>query len=646
MANENVTIQQALNHGAYSPGSVITVIDTVTNFRNLTVGQIASLDQYKIDVFSVQNDTTSGSILRWNVEQARALLATGMSFNLGSVVVIADTAANIASLTSEQIDALGRAGKQVRAFDVSDNQISLSVGQLLAASNMNAVGNGFWSDDKVTLVDTADNIKALTSAQCSALASQGVVAIDVTGGALTLTLDQLNSIDAAVKFVASDEITVTGSSNDFAVLSSTMMDNYAARGVDYLHAIDAVNLTLTQAVTLAESAIGYSAGSNVIVTGPINELSPAQIAALGAKGVDMFDAVDPVVLNAAQAAALAGNGVTFAAGDNVTVRDAGANIAALSATQISALIAQGVDLIDASGNAVILSIAQASALGQAPTQSGDAIAISDNGSTIAALSAPQIQALAAQGVTALDASNDVLALSMAQIQALGGIGLNSGDAIAVADAGAALSSLTASDVAALVAKGVDSLDARDNAVTLSLDQFVALGALAFASDDLVRINGTGKGDTITGRASNEIIMGLSGNDRLSGGGGNDVLWSGLGKDVLAGGDGRDTFVFSTKLDKRSVDKVTDFDAANDTIWLENKIFKKLGSKGSEGGPAALNKNFFTVGSHAKDKNDYVFYDPRKAKLYYDEDGSGAKAAVEIASLSKNLKLTADDFRVI
>jgi Ca2+-binding RTX toxin-like protein len=645
MASENASIQQALIHGTYDPASVITVIDTISNFRNLTGGQIESLGQYNVDVFSLQSDA-SGNILRWNVEQARALLATGISFNLGSTVIIADKAANIASLTSEQIAALGRAGKQVRAFDVTANQISLSVDQVLAASRMNVVGNGFWSDDSVTLVDTLDNIKAFTSAQFSALAGQGVVAIDVTGGSLTLTLDQLNSLSATVKFAASDVITVSANASDLAGLSSTMMDNYSARGVDFLNASDAVNLTLPQAATLAASGLGYSAGSSVTVTGAINELSAAQIAVLGAKGVDVFDAADPVVLNAAQAAALAGNGVTFAAGDDVTVRDTGANIATLSAAQIAALIAQGVDLIDVSGNAVTLTVAQAIALGQAPTQSGDAIAISDTGSTIAALSAPQIQALAAQGVTTLDASNNVLALSMAQIQALGGIGLNSGDAVALAETGAALSNLTASEVAALVAKGVDYLDARDNSVTLSLDMFAALGALSFAADDWVRISGTGKSDTIVGRASNEIIMGLSGNDRLDGASGNDVLWSGLGKDVLTGGAGRDTFVFSTKLDKRSVDKITDFDAANDTIWLENKIFKALGVKGNEGSPATLNKKFFTVGSHAKDKNDYVFYDPKKAKLFYDADGSGAKAAVEIASLSKNLKLTVDDFRII
>ena len=49
---------------------------------------------------------------------------------------------------------------------------------------------------------------------------------------------------------------------------------------------------------------------------------------------------------------------------------------------------------------------------------------------------------------------------------------------------------------------------------------------------------------------------------------------------------------------------------------------------------------------AKEKDDYVVYDSKKGKLFYDGDGSGKGKAVEVANLSKNLKMTADDFFVI
>ncbi|MGO4706153.1 hypothetical protein AB4072_10335 [Microvirga sp. 2MCAF38] len=68
-------------------------------------------------------------------------------------------------------------------------------------------------------------------------------------------------------------------------------------------------------------------------------------------------------------------------------------------------------------------------------------------------------------------------------------------------------------------------------------------------------------------------------------------------------------------------------------------FKKLGSKGSESKPALLKKNFFIIGPEAKDANDYIIYDNKKGILYYDADGSGSGAAVQIATLPKKLKMT-------
>lgn len=53
-----------------------------------------------------------------------------------------------------------------------------------------------------------------------------------------------------------------------------------------------------------------------------------------------------------------------------------------------------------------------------------------------------------------------------------------------------------------------------------------------------------------------------------------------------------------------------------------------------------------MGDKAKDANDYVVYDKKKGVLFYDADGSGAGAAVEIASLRIKASLTYKDFFVI
>ena len=116
--------------------------------------------------------------------------------------------------------------------------------------------------------------------------------------------------------------------------------------------------------------------------------------------------------------------------------------------------------------------------------------------------------------------------------------------------------------------------------------------------------------------------------------------------MLTGGAGRDVFVFDTRPDtKKNVDRITDFNPKDDTIWLDNKYFAKLG-KGTASHPGKLNKAFFTLGDHAKDKNDYVIYDNKKGILWYDADGSGHGKAVEIATLKKGLHLTYKDFFVV
>jgi len=143
-----------------------------------------------------------------------------------------------------------------------------------------------------------------------------------------------------------------------------------------------------------------------------------------------------------------------------------------------------------------------------------------------------------------------------------------------------------------------------------------------------------------------VLVGTSRADRLTGGDGNDRICGKDGKDVLTGGAGKDIFVFDTKPNKRAnVDKITDYKALDDTLWLDNKYFKKLG-KGLPSKPGALNKKFFKVADKAKDGNDYLVYNKKTGILSYDADGSGAAKAVEIAKLSKNLKMTAADVFII
>ncbi|MCG7393864.1 calcium-binding protein [Microvirga sp. ACRRW] len=146
------------------------------------------------------------------------------------------------------------------------------------------------------------------------------------------------------------------------------------------------------------------------------------------------------------------------------------------------------------------------------------------------------------------------------------------------------------------------------------------------------------GKNLKGTTKKDTLKGSLGKDKLNGGSGNDTLSGGYDKDV---------FVFnsalgSSKTDRKvNVDKISDFNVLDDTIYLENKIFLSLKKTG------VLNKALFKIGAKAGDKNDFILYDKKTGYLSYDADGSGRKhAPVEFAKLAKNLPLTFDDFRVI
>ena len=153
-----------------------------------------------------------------------------------------------------------------------------------------------------------------------------------------------------------------------------------------------------------------------------------------------------------------------------------------------------------------------------------------------------------------------------------------------------------------------------------------------------RLYAEGSGSiSLTGNSSSNTIAGNSGANKINGG---------SGMDSLTGGAGRDIFVFKDKLSRTSnVDKILDFSVKDDTIWLDNAIFKKLGL-GSAASPKKLSSSFFTIGSAAKDSNDYLIYNNTKGALYYDADGSGSGKAVLVATLSKNLKMTNLDFFIV
>ncbi|OYU35315.1 MAG: hypothetical protein CFE35_10035 [Novosphingobium sp. PASSN1] len=192
----------------------------------------------------------------------------------------------------------------------------------------------------------------------------------------------------------------------------------------------------------------------------------------------------------------------------------------------------------------------------------------------------------------------------------------------------------------------------------NVEKLVLIGSAA--------IDGTGNGgdNLLYGNAADNMLMGLAGNDTLSGGAGNDTLYGGDGNDMLNGGSGNDTllggqgmnwlsggagqdcFVFDTAPGAGNVGRIQDFNRGdNDRIqFSEGKFasFPQLGELTSDEFYAAAG----AMAGH--DASDRVIYDTSSGKLYYDADGLGGSAAIQIAIVgaTNHPALVYSDFDII
>lgn len=156
------------------------------------------------------------------------------------------------------------------------------------------------------------------------------------------------------------------------------------------------------------------------------------------------------------------------------------------------------------------------------------------------------------------------------------------------------------------------------------------------------INGFGNelANTLVGNNAANTLSGRGGNDVLNGQGGNDRLHGGTGNDILRGGTGADGFFFDTALNaSTNVDRLTDFEVAADTIFLDRDIFGGIADNGT------LDADAFENGTTAQDAQDRILYDEASGRIFYDADGAGGAAAVLFARVAAGTDLTNADFSV-
>ncbi len=139
--------------------------------------------------------------------------------------------------------------------------------------------------------------------------------------------------------------------------------------------------------------------------------------------------------------------------------------------------------------------------------------------------------------------------------------------------------------------------------------------------------------TLTGNNLGNKVVGNAGANVINGGGGSDTL-HGLG--------GRDTFLFDTAPHaSANRDSIADFSVPLDTIKLENKVYKGLGTTIGTLAP----EKFFS-GATAHDADDRIVYDSATGALWYDSNGAARGGAVQFAQLAPGLALSNLDIVVV
>lgn len=153
----------------------------------------------------------------------------------------------------------------------------------------------------------------------------------------------------------------------------------------------------------------------------------------------------------------------------------------------------------------------------------------------------------------------------------------------------------------------------------------------FLADDIEKLTLTGTGNIDgMGNTLNNVIIG---ND------GDNVLNGHAGKDTLTGGAGADTFILDwLETSSAGKDTIKDFVSGVDHIELSKLAFTAL----KDYGVGKLSSNELVYGTAATQATDYLIYNQATGALYYDADGLGGQAQIQIALLSGQPTLLASD----
>jgi serralysin len=127
------------------------------------------------------------------------------------------------------------------------------------------------------------------------------------------------------------------------------------------------------------------------------------------------------------------------------------------------------------------------------------------------------------------------------------------------------------------------------------------------------------------------------NNTVVGNNGKNVIGGRSGNDTLHGYGGADIFHFYGP--NEGADRIMDFNVADDQIYLSRGFGVPAGTLAQAGVD-------FVLGAAATRANETVVYNAGNGNLYWDDDGSGAHAAVLLATLVNKPVLSQSDFFIV
>lgn len=309
-----------------TPAQGVTLSDSAAQIGAMSTTQIAGLREAGVRAI----ETSGAGTVTLKVAQAAALAAEKIKISVAASarVIVSDTAANIATLTSAQIAQLGRLG--LDRVVSTDDGVSLSLAKLLAYGAA-GITLAAPTGKRVTATDTAANIEALSVANLTRLATTGAKQITASDAGVTLSFAQTTAfIGLGVG------VSVPASATIAAKLSGVQLDGLTTVDIGALDALGvsklimtsgAAQLTAAEAVALETAGISIERQNGASVTivdtaANIHALTTVQLDALGVLGITEIRSSDASLsFNQLLSAVIANDHLILTAPQNQTVTE-------------------------------------------------------------------------------------------------------------------------------------------------------------------------------------------------------------------------------------------------------------------------------------------------------------------------------------